>query len=69
MFQERTFFKTPYAKIHQLFVKDKQAKNFRKSYSNKDTTFMPVGQVQIREFSSLRIAGALSIFLPEQMLL
>ena len=50
MFQERTFFKTPYAKIQQFFVKDKQAKNFRKSYSNKDTTFMSVGQVQTREF-------------------
>ncbi len=30
---------------------------------------MPVGQVQIREFSSLSIADDLSIFLPEQMLL
>mgnify|MGYP000865489736 FL=1 len=30
---------------------------------------MPVGQVQIREFSSLSIEGDLSIFLPEQMLL
>ena len=30
---------------------------------------MSVGQVQTREFSSLRIAGVLSIFLPEQMLL
>ena len=69
MFQERTFFKIPYAKIQQFFVKDNQATNLRKSYSNKDTTFMPVGQVQIREFSSLSIAGDLSIFLPEQMLL
>ena len=30
---------------------------------------MPVGQVQIREFSNLRITGDLVVFLPEQMLL
>ncbi len=30
---------------------------------------MPVGQVQIREFSSLRITGDLVVFLPKQMLL
>ncbi len=30
---------------------------------------MPVGQVQIREFSILHIAGGLVVFLPKQMLL